>query len=109
MISANVNYYAINPLENPFAQGDEGLEVDQTCPPWNPLGREDSVIKQIGLCDDHVMIADQLPIFRVPFFDKLLKDLPSFWGHVPRWYLPNTPVLYSEIDYDASVAYMIID
>lgn len=36
MIPASVNFYAIDPFNNPFAQGDESMEVDHSCPPWNP-------------------------------------------------------------------------
>ena len=63
---------------------------------------------QIKVCDDHIVINDTVSIFRVPYFDEHLKDLTSFAGHVPRWYLPHTPLAFDNLDFNVTVTLMIV-
>ena len=91
--------------------GEASKQVDHSCPPWNPRNETDpeKMIKQIGVCDDHIQLHGKVPVFRVSYFDEVLKDAPSFWGHVPRWYVPHTPIEYPGVEYDLTVTLMIIN
>lgn len=65
-ISANMNYYAINQFDNILAVGDEDVSVNMECPPWQPLNY---TIDKIQVCDDHLLLAGGITVFRVPYFD----------------------------------------
>ena len=52
---------------------------------------------------------EKVSVFRVPYFDEHLKNLPNFAGHVPRWYLPHTILEYDGLDFNVTVTLMIID
>ena len=127
MISADVNYYAINPWQNPFAVvGNRNLDnlpstvsvasdpdpddegVDYKCPPaFAKYGIQQEVVR---VCDDHVVIDDTLQILRVPYFeDKMAGNLPSFWGFVPRWYIPHVALQFEDYEYPVTLTLMIVD
>jgi len=67
-VSANVNFYAVNPFENPFAIGDESFDAGPYCPFWQPLNAT-KYSTAIRVCEDHIILNDEVPIFRVPYFD----------------------------------------
>ena len=45
---------------------------------------------------------------RVPYFDEHFTGLTSFSGHVPRWYLPHTPLQYDGLVFNVTVTLMIV-
>lgn len=103
MISADVNYYAIDPFNNPFAVVNSTVAVDTKCP---PLFLDYTAVR---VCDDHVVIKDSVNILRVPYFDAKMKDLPSFWGSVPRWYIPHVKLEFSGEELPLTVTLMVVD
>ena len=63
----------------------------------------------IRVCDDHVVLGGALEILRVPYFDAKLKNLPSFWGFVPRWYIPHVQFDFENFDYPVSLTLIVVD
>ena len=62
------------------------------------------------VCDDHIVIDDTLQILRVPYFeDKMAGNLPSFWGFVPRWYIPHVALQFDDYEYPVTLTLMIVD
>lgn len=95
LVSADVNYYAIDPWNNPFivindteTDDDDPIVIEEDelklCP---PLFEGETVIRK---CDDHLVIAgSSFPIIRVSYYNERLTGLTGFSGFVPRWYIPH--------------------
>ena len=48
-------------------------------------------------------------LFKVDYFDERTKDLPSFMGFVPRWYVPRVEFDFEVVDYPVTLTMMILD
>ena len=61
------------------------------------------------MCDDHLVLDNGITVLRMPYFDARITDLPKFYGHVSRWYLPHTQIQHDGISYPLTVTLMIVD
>ena len=90
--------YQDNDAESPGTMG---------CPQIVPGS---DVIKK---CNDHIVIDDTFAIMRVPYYEKRFKEnsanLPSFWGFVPRWYIPHVSLYVNQVDYPVTLTVIIVN
>ena len=118
LITGDVNYYALNPWKNPFAivnsteEDPESAQKEED--PEEPVVNNQCAplydgVTDIRVCDDHVVLGGALEILRVPYFDAKLKDLASFWGFVPRWYIPHVQFDFESFDYPVSLTLIVVD
>ena len=103
-----MNYYAIDPTNNPFEVYTTEQEVakgevsSSKCAPIVPL------FDGIRACDDHIQIANTLNVLKVNYFEESA-GLEQFWGFVPRWYIPHVSLDFEDFDYPVTLTLMIMD
>ena len=108
LIKGDVNYYGINPTDNPFEvyttieETTKGEVSASKCPP------KFSDYDQIRVCNDHIQIANKLNILKVDYFEESA-GLEQFWGFVPRWYIPHISLDFEHFDFPVTLTLMIMD
>ena len=45
----------------------------------------------------------------MPYFEPKTDNLPSFWGFVPRWYIPHVPFNFENFEYPVSLTLIVVD
>ena len=79
-VTGDVNPYAVDWINDPFAVDASSTTTDPSakCLPWQPDGIIDIDTTKIRVCDDHIVIDEQVSIFRVNYFEEHLSQLEGF-------------------------------
>lgn len=102
----NKNPYAVDPFTDPW---ETNYTIPNDTQPLDSLGIPGENETALKIYQDHIYIADSIPIMRTPYFTERLSNLTEFDGFVGRWYFPGEKLVSQETNTSAIVTALVID